>query len=208
MVNFGANHMVPHFIYCIGNYFDGEEFKKLKEIILKKMQKYGMQASILTMLTMQRRNLITKEKSKLAAEGKLKNEPGWKYYEGSINDDLDLFIENLQNSNEAEEEEVYSFFLPKLTKEELKLVEEKNEEHMMSYWSEFDADVDVEEMKQSDSKDKYVHSWCKRKTGHLSLESNQTPSSDSPSDSSSDCSDCSNYLRCPTRKRIGRCVIN
>merc|ERR1711917_146928 len=112
------------------------------------------------MLNMRRINLITKEKSKEAAEGKLKNEPGWRLYEGSINDDLDSFIDHLLNSNKVENENVRSFFLPKLTEEELKLVEEKNQEHMMSYLDELDADVDVEEMKQSDSKDKYLHSWC------------------------------------------------
>merc|ERR1711914_57323 len=98
---------------------------------------------------MERINLITKEKSKLAAEGKLKNDEEWEDYDGSINDDLDSFINNLQNSNEVEDEKVWSFFLPKLTKEELKLVEEKNEEHMMSYFFELvgkRADIDVKEM--------------------------------------------------------------
>ena len=71
MVNFGADDMMPHFIYCDSYGFD---FKKLKEIIFKKMQKYGIQSSIVTMLHMRRNNLITKEKSKLAAEGKLKND--------------------------------------------------------------------------------------------------------------------------------------
>ena len=211
MVDFGTNDMMPHFIYCYGDYYSyTEEFKKLKEIILKKMREYGIQASILTILYMHRSRLITKEKSKQATEGKLKNDPGWKYYEGSINDDLDLFINNLQNSNEVEDEYVESFFLPKLTEEELKLVEEKNKEHMMSYWDGLDADVDVEEMKQSDSKDKYLHSYCSRDTVHLSLESNQTPSSDSQSESSSYCSfdsssdSQSDDLRSPTRKRIKR----
>ena len=202
MVDFRSNDIKPHFIHCYGYYFNSQEvFKKLKEIILKKMRKYGIQSSILTMLHMRRRNLITKEKSKQAAEGKLKNEPDWIYYEGSINDDLDSFITKLQNSNEVEDEFVWSFFLPKLTKEESKLVEEKNEEHMLSYTRD-NADVDVKEMKKSDSKDKFVHSVCFRETLHLTLESNQTPYSDSPFDSPS------NDLRCPTRKRIGRCVIN
>ena len=175
MIDSGAKDMMPHFIYCYYYFF---AFEKLKEIILGKMQKYGIQASILTMLYMQRSRLITKEKSKQAAEGKLKNDPEWGDYDGSINDDLDSFINNLQNSNEVKEEEVDSFFLPKLTKEELKLVEEKNEEHMMSYGWDFDADVNIEEMKKSDSTDKYVHSWCRRKTFHLTLESKQTPSID------------------------------
>ena len=199
MVDFG-NDMVPHFIYCYGYYYTYTEvFEKLKEIILKKMQKYGIQSSILTTLSMHRIYLITKEKSKEAAEGKLKNDPRWEHYEGSINEDLESFINNLQNSNEVKDEYVRSFFLPKLTEEELKLVEEKNYEHMMSYLWKFDADVGIEEMKQSDSKDKYVRSTCNRLTFHLTLESNQTPSKDEPSDD----------LRSSSRKRrCGRCVIN
>ena len=80
-----------------------------------------------------------------------------------------------------EDEYVRSFFLPKLTKEELKLVEEKNKEHMMTYSWELDADVNTEEMEKSDSKDKYIYSHCLRKTYHLTLESNQTASKDEAS---------------------------
>ena len=202
MVDFGKNDMMPHFIYCSGDFinFQAINFQVLKKLILKKMREYGIPSSILTMLSMYRINLITKEKSKAAAEGKLKNDPNWRRYEGSINDDLDLFVNNLQSSEEIDEA-VDSFFTPKLTKEELKLVEQKNEEHWLTYLK-FDPDVGIEEMKKSDSKDKYLHSYCKRITGHLTLESNQTPSSDSPSESSSDSS--SDDLRSPTRKRIKR----
>ena len=178
MVDFGANDMMPHFIFCRTRFFSFDVFEKLKDIILKKMQEYRIQSSILTTLAMFRRNLTTKEKSKQAVERKLENRPLWRRYKGSINDDLDSFINDLQNSNEVEDEYVQSFFTPKLTKEELKLVEEKNEEHMRTYSKYFNADVDVEDMKQSDSKDKYVHSACRRKTVHLTLESNQTPSKD------------------------------
>ena len=190
-VNLEKNDMMAHFIYCYDDYYrygPYELFKKLKEIFLKKMRAYEIPSSILTTLHMFRLKLITKEKSKEAAEGKLKNDPDWKNYKGSINDDLDSFINKLQNSNEMEDEVVWSFFLPKLTKEELKLVEEKNQEHMMTYWEKAQitlgnklanknlADVPVKEMKQSDSKDKYIHSECLRRTVHLSLESNQTSS--------------------------------
>ena len=115
------------------------------------MRENEIPSLILTMLRMIRRNLITKEKSKEAAEGKLKNDPDWRIYEGSINDDLDLFVNNLQNSGEIDYEDVKSFFTSKLTKEELKLVEQKDKEHMMTYfWDNLTsgADVDVEEMKK------------------------------------------------------------
>ena len=175
MVDFGKNDMMPHFIYCRGDdyYFNIEQFKFFEETILIKMQKYGIQSSIFTTLTMNRLNLITKEKSKEAAQGKLENNLG-EFFKGSINDDLDSFVKNLQNSGEIDNENVYSFFTPKLTKEELKLVEQKNKEHMKTYWFNEHADVDVEEMQKSDSKDKYVYSQCRRVTTYLTLESEQT----------------------------------
>ena len=121
---------------------------------------------------MLRVNLITKEKSKKAYQGILKDENDWTHYEGSINDDLESFFNNLQEISSQEEikdENVWSFFLPKLTKEELKLVEEKNAEHMITYHN-LNPDVDPEEMKKSDSKDKYVHSTCFRGSMVLNLD--------------------------------------
>ena len=107
-------------------------------------------------------------------------------HQGSINDDLDSFINNLKNSEEIDNEDVYCFLHPKLTKEELKLVEQKNVEHMLTYRYNYGADVSVEKMKKSDSKDKYVHSYCHRRTTYLSLESEQTSSDDSFDDLSED----------------------
>ena len=176
--------MVPHFIYCYGTAVFYQEFKKLERFIFIKMRKNGIQSAVLTTLMMRKQFLMTKEQSKELVEGKLKNYPEFEDYEGSINDDLDSFVNNLQNSEEINDEDVESFFTPKLTKEELKLVEQKNREHMMTYLynqsgfkdAGFYADVGVEEMKKSDSKDKYVHSDCRRITANLSLELEQTSS--------------------------------
>ena len=171
LCHFGLAY-TPHFIYCHTELLYPDAFENLKEKFLKKMKKYGIwNGGILTTLYMRRRILITNEKSKEAAEGKLKNEPIWEDYEGSINEDLESFINNLHNSNEISDEEVRSFFMPKLTNEELKLVEEKNKQHMMTYWLGFGADVDVEEMERSDSTAKFVHSSCLRKTVRLTLKS-------------------------------------
>ena len=69
--------MLAHFIYCGEYYFEvfqGDEYaEKLKKIILAKMEKYGIESSILTMLMMQRQNLITKEKTKLYYGEKIPN---------------------------------------------------------------------------------------------------------------------------------------
>ena len=92
---------------------------------------------------------------------------------GSINDDLEKFLINLQKQKEVEYEEVRSFFTPKLTNEELKLVHEGNEEYLKTfgyYYNGNNPDVDAEEMKKSDSKSKYVHARCWRKTIPLTLQ--------------------------------------
>ena len=100
----------------------------MEKLILSRMKKYGLQSLILTGLEMWRRNFITKEKSKSAYEGKLKDESGWSGYEGSTNDDLESLFNHLQeilSLEEIKDEQVSSFYLPKLTEEELKLVEKR-----------------------------------------------------------------------------------
>ena len=125
------------------------------------------------MLDMDRWKLVTQEKVKKAAEGKLKNDPDWAIFEASINDDLERFFNNLQNQKEVKYEDVFSFFTPKLTKEELKLVQEENVDHLKTYWDYLkgrNPDVDVDEMKKSNSKSKYIHVSCIRRTIPLTLE--------------------------------------
>ena len=150
------------------------------------MRKYEIQSSILTMLGMQRFNLVTKEKVKKVYDGKLKNDQQMRSsevqrwmtystedYKGSINDDLEEFLINLRNQKEVKEEQVCSFFTPKLTNAELNLVQEGDEEHLMTYFDTFSGlnpDVDVEEMQKSDSKSKYVHASCWRLTIPLTTE--------------------------------------
>ena len=167
--DFGNNHLMPHFIYCSDLCFFNAD--KLETTFLKKMKAYGIQSSVLTRVGMQRNFLITKEKQKLLYDGKLKNDAQWNFnqYKGSINDDLESFYTNLQNLK-VRNEVVWCFFTPKLNEEELKLVKEKNIEHMRSYLYDLHrADVDEEEMKKSNSKDKYVHCHCWRRTFCLRL---------------------------------------
>ena len=138
------------------------------------MKKYGISSLVFTELKMYRKCLITKEKQKLAYKGELKNDNDWKLCEGSINDDLESFFINLQNFNDLKEEAVHSFFLPKLTQDELKLVEKQDKTQLNTYFNHLirrNPDVDEEEMKKSDSKDKYLHAECRRWTIPLSLES-------------------------------------
>ena len=170
---------MPHFIYCGMHYFWDDE-DKLRTTLLNKMRNSGIQTAMLTMLNMWRRNLVTKETVQKAYDGKLKDEINWSWISDwmdgkSVHDDLDTFFIDLEN-DAIEEEWVNSFFTPKLTEEELKLVEERNEQHLTTYSDHFhgkNPDVSLKEMKKSDSASKYVHGHCIRQTIYLILESMQ-----------------------------------
>ena len=172
---------LPHFVYCSNWYFDGGDHREiLKRIFLRNMKKYCIQSSYITMLLFNRRNLITEEKQKEALAGKLKTVEDWDEYEGTIQDDFKTFFIKLQKEK-ITEDVVWSFFTQKLTNEELKLVAEKNQEHMNSYfYGEYliqpynNPDVDEEEMKKSASGDKYLHAKCLRYTTLLTVDKNLT----------------------------------
>ena len=61
-----------------------------------------------------------------------------------------------------------NFFLPKLTEEELELVEKRDTSYLQTFtkWSiyEQNPDVDETEMMLSESDSKYVKGWSRRRT--------------------------------------------
>ena len=88
----------------------------------------------------------------------------WKDYKESIHDDLETFFSNLQDRKKIKNEQVYSFFTPKLTEEELKLAEWKDYDFMQTFYSKMDAGVTNAEMKLSESDSKFVHCYGWRET--------------------------------------------
>ena len=160
------NYLMPHIIFCVKDYNDDFLTKNRREFLLTEMRKHGIPSAMFTMLNMWRGNLVTKEKVKKAYNKKLKNDAEWSGQNDSFQDDLESFLFNIQNHYPIEEAEIKSFFTPKLTEEELKLVENKNEEYMMSFYDykALNPDVSVDEMKKSDSKDKFLHGYCLRRT--------------------------------------------
>ena len=85
------------------------------------------------------------------------------FSEKSINDDLETLIKDIQLGEEPDDI-VDTYFLPKLTKEELQLVEKKDNNFMQTLWHEENADVSKAEMEASESDSKYVLGWCRRAT--------------------------------------------
>ena len=59
---------------------------------------------------------------------------------------------------------IYTYFLPKLTNKELKLVESKDRSYFQTFHYSNATDVDEEEMMLSESDSKYVQSGCARRT--------------------------------------------
>ena len=147
----GFDCSFPHFIYCQGDSYHGTE--QVSEIFLEQMRKYEIPSSMLTILRMWKRNLITKENTKCA--------------DLSINDDLETFLNEFEMRENMNDEIVYTVFQPKLSEEEMMLVEKKNEEHMNTYGCGLRADVGLVDMKKSKSTDKYLNGRCWRKTIHL-----------------------------------------
>ena len=132
---------------------------------------------MVTSLFMMRRKLITKEKMMDYCTGK-------EYLTDSINDDLESMFEDFRLGNTPSRWDD-TYFLPKLTEEELKLTERKDRSYFRTfiedpepivsgnqvlYWEEkgvpIQQNIDVEEaeMKASESNSEYALVSCDRET--------------------------------------------
>ena len=109
----------------------------------------------MTMMEMTKRYLITKEEMENYCKGK-------KQEKDSVNGDLESLFEDLQLGKEPDEM-VMTYFLPKLSKKELKLVERKDPTYLKHFSMGVRyADVEEAEMKLSESK--FVRGHCYRQT--------------------------------------------
>ena len=115
--------MEIHFIYaCSYDYkliYDPEAFirDRLTSFILKRMKKYKIKKVMVTCIDMFRWGLITKETMENYC-----NEI--EFPRKSVNEDLESLFKNIQLGKRLDD--VHGYFFPKLTKEELELVERKD----------------------------------------------------------------------------------
>ena len=134
---------------------------RLKEIILYEMEKYGIESVLLTFICMQRMDLITKEQMENYCFGKEAEKK-------SVNDDLEKFFEEIRLGKDHDEF-VETYFLPKLTEEELELIAAKDPNYVSSFFLSPNPDVRESQMKLSESKSKFVRGQCYRKTIAIEL---------------------------------------
>jgi len=95
---------------------------------------------------------------------------GW--FKDSVQGDLQSFFEKLK-IGKIQKEYIFSFILPKLTPEEMKLVANKDPSHFQSYTvfgDGRDPDVTDQEMNLSESKSKFVYEFCFRDSHLLNVE--------------------------------------
>ena len=148
--------METHFVYAGDYYWKFDYEERLKSFILKGMQKYEIKKIMVTIIDMWRDYLITKE----ARDNYCKGNDN--HCNESVNDDLESFFDDLRLGKEPRGY-VKTYFMPKLTKKELELVETKDFSFMNTFWD-VDADVDEDAMKASESDSKFVNAFGERRT--------------------------------------------
>ena len=137
-----ADDMETHFVYPVEYYFDD-----LESAILEKMKKYNIKKIMVTIIYMQRNHLITKESMNSYTNGE-------EDVTESINDDFESLFEDLRLGKEPVDC-VETYFLPKLTQEELKLVDQEDEIYLESFTM-LEPDVHRAELIASESRSKFV----------------------------------------------------
>ena len=146
------NGLKTHLIFA-SNYY-ATYVDQLKLLILKAMKKCRTNSLMVTLLDRTRWFLITKEEMENYCKGK-------EDAKDSVNDDLESFFEDLRLGKEPEED-VSTYFLPKLTGEELESVEKEDMAYLETLI--YHTDVEEAEMMHSESDSKFVYESGSRKT--------------------------------------------
>ena len=160
-----AKELPTHFVYA-GYYYYRWNVDRLRSFILEGMKKYNIKKVMVTSIYMWRNKLITKESMEKYCKGEKKEKD-------SVNDDLESLFEDLRLGKEPDEKEVWTYFLPKLTEEEMELVETKDPNYLQTFSNGDYADVEEAEMKLSESDSKFVEGYARRTTYTIENSSEQ-----------------------------------
>ena len=145
--------MEIHILYA-GDYYFYQQ-RLLRSVLLEILKKYEIDSVMLTMISMWRLELITNEKRDSYTFGE--------YPKILVNDDVESLFDGLRIGRQPHPT-ADSYFLPKLTDDEKKLVEEKDPKFFATFVRSKNPDVSEAEMKLSESDSKFVKGWCRRKT--------------------------------------------
>ena len=147
IINNAVKKIKTHFV-IVGD-SNIKEHRKLASFIREGMKKYNIKSVMVTKIHLMKWNLITKE----AMESFYKGEDY--SHKVSVNDDLEALLEDLRMGKETDYEFVRSYFLPKLTEEELKSVRRQDTTYFETFFVD-SPDVEVAEMNLSESDSKFA----------------------------------------------------
>ena len=162
-----SEDLTLHFV-CAGDYFWGDR-DRLLSFIRVGMKKHNIEEVMMTLLRMEKMNVITKENMESFCEGK-------RVRKESVNDDLESLYGKVRLGKQPNFEDVRTYFLPKLTEEELELVEQEDQNFLETFsWSFINNQihnphVDTTSMKMSESDSKFVQGYCWRLTFKVKVE--------------------------------------
>jgi len=138
-----------------------DSLKTFESIILTGIKKCNIESAMVTKIVMYRQSIITKEAMEKYCKGEILDLIQMRQND-SVNDDLESFFEDLRLGKRPEEL-VGTYYLPKLTKKQMQLVESKDPSYFKTFF-ESNPDVDEAEMRLSESKSKFVRAFAQRRT--------------------------------------------
>ena len=147
-------------IICAGYYYKWE-YETFQSFVTRALKKQNLKSVMVTNLSMRRENLITKETTTNLCLGK--TDLNGNRLEGSVCDDIESVFENLQLGKRPKPW-AHTYFLPRLTEEEMELVERGDQVYFQTFHQSENPDVRRAEMMLSESDSKYVRGLCQRNT--------------------------------------------
>lgn len=163
-----------HIIYAGFIYLsEQDDPSRLYEFIFHLMKKYKIKSLMFTIVSMFKSHLVTKENMEDFYKGLFEDANG--FDKASVHDDLESVFEQIKLENIAGSilpPPLGMYCLPKLTEEELLLVQNKDEDYLRTF-AEFhgDGNPDIPEyiMNVSESKSKFAYCMCFRVSTRLTL---------------------------------------
>ena len=113
----------------------------------------------MTTLSMHRITLITSKREKEFHMG-----IRYRYEKNSANEDLETFFKNVRHGNKLDSN-IHTYFLPKLTEEEMELIEKKDPKYLTTLRSPYPIkQVSVVDVPTKNATPEYVECLCYRST--------------------------------------------
>ena len=140
---------------------------RVKNGIKNALKNFACKSAILSIISMDKHNCITKEKYEAMYKTNEKNE---KRKDLSVGEDLETLIENIKNGKINKEsipedgDRSRTFLLCSLDKDERKKLEQKDQAFMKTFFEKSRADVPEAEWKASEHNFKFSRAICYRNT--------------------------------------------